>query len=147
MKVADYKGYEIGFYDGSGQFSVEGIAGWFDTYKQATTKIDAIIKAEVKDNFPIDVVISSMKVGKITSYNKLEKAAWFTPDEKGGGRERSKERLTGYSGKPCFYKANENNLQIVKHYTKLSNEISKLNKEQRDLEKQLTEPITFDTEG
>lgn len=141
MKVADYKGYEIRFYDHTGDFDIEGISGFFQKYKDATTKIDRVIKAEVKDNFPIDVVCSSMKVGKITSYNKIEQDAWFSPE----GGSRGKDRITGYSGKPRFYKANETNLKLCAKCKELSITISQLSNEQRKLEKELTEPITFAT--
>ncbi len=139
MKVAEYKGYEIEFYDGCGQFGIKDISGWFDKFKDATAKIDRVIKAEVKDNFPIDVVKSSMIIGKITSYNKIEQDVWFSSE---GGR-RGKERIVSYSGKPQFYKANDNNLTLTKRYKELSEAIAKINKEMARLEKGLTEPITF----
>jgi len=143
MKVAEYKGYEIGFYEHSGQFSIEGIEGWFDKFKDATDRIDRVLKAESKEGCPIDVVISHMKTGKVTSYNKFEKTAWFTPDEK-TGRERTKERMADYAHNPRFYKPNEHNLQAIRMYAGLTSEIAKMENEKRNLEKSLTEPITFD---
>ena len=140
MKVAEYKGHEIEFWDGAGQFQIKGISGWFDKFKDAIAKIDRVIKAEVKDNFPIDVVSSSMKVGKITSYNKIEQDAWFSPE----GGSRGKERIVNYSGKPQFYKANGNNLTLARRYKELSEAIGKLNKEQHGIGKGLTEPVTFE---
>jgi hypothetical protein len=139
MKVADYKGYEIEFIQE--QFSIKGISGWFDRYKDAISKIDRVLKAEVKANFPMDAVSNSMKAGKITSYNKLEKEAWFSPEND----SRGKERIVDYRGQSRFYKANDNNLTLVKRYAELSDAIAKLNKEQVQLEKGLTEPITFET--
>ena len=146
MKVADYKGYEIEFYETSGEFGIKDISGWFPKFKDATAKIDRVVKAEVKENFPIDAITSSMKTGKITSYNKVEETAWFTPDKTDRfGRERGKERTTDYSGKPRFYKATPSNLEIVRQYDELIKNISELSDKQRQLEKELTEPITFDT--
>jgi len=140
MIISDYKGYEIEFIQE--QFSIKGISGWFDRYKDATAKIDRVLKAEVRENFPMDVVSSSMKVGKITSYNKLQEEAWFSPEN----GSRGKERIVDYRSQPRFYKANESNLSFVKKYAELSEAISKLNNEQRQLERGLTEPIIFDTE-
>jgi len=142
MKVATYKGYDIEFEDWRGYFTINGISGSFDKYKSATAKIDIVSKAEVKKNFPIDVISSDMKVGKLTSYNKVEKDAWFSPDK---GR-RGKECLVGYSGVARFFAANSNNLSAVHKYHELSNEIARLNKEQRKLEEALTEPIVLDME-
>ena len=141
MEVANYKGYKIEFVEFAGQFQVKEISGRFDKFKDATAKIDRVIKAEVKENFPIDVVSSSMKVGKITSYNKVEKEAWFSPESGSRGRER----IIDYSGNSRFYKPNENNLAFAKRYKELSDAIGKLSNEQRTLEKKLTEPIIFDT--
>ena len=140
MKVADYKGYEIEFVEYQGQFQINGISGWFERYKDATTKVDRVIKAEVKTNFPIDVVSSSMRVGKITSYNKVEHDAWFSIQD----GSRTKDEITNYSGKPRFYKANVTNLKLATKYKELSITIGQLSNEQRKLEKELTEPITFD---
>ena len=140
MKVADYKGYTIQFYDHTGGFCVDGISGYFLKYKDATAKIDRVVKAEVKENFPIDVVTTSMKVGKLTSYNKIEQDAWVSFE----GGSRSKEKIVNYSGNPKFYKASESNLQLVSKYKKIETIISRLSNEQRKLEKELTEPITFD---
>ena len=140
MKVAEYKGYEIEFGDWGGQFNIKGISGWFEKYKDATAKIDRVVKAEVKENFPVDVVSSSMKVGKITSYNKAEQDAWFSPE----GGSRGKERLMGYDKKPRFYNANEANLNLVKKYKGVEKTINQLSDDQRHLEKQLTEPISFE---
>lgn len=139
MKVADYKGYEIEFIQDG--FSIKGISGWFERYKDATTKIDRVLKAEVRENFPMDVVCKSMKAGKITSYNKLEKEAWFRWE---GGR-LVKERIIDHRGKSRFYKANEYNLACVKRYVELEEAISKLNNVQVQLEGGLTEPIMFET--
>jgi len=140
MKVATYKGYDIEFEDWRGEFIINGISGYFDRYKNATAKIDLVVKAESKKDFPIDVVTSSMQIGKITSYNIVEKTAWFSPDK---GR-RSRVRLVSYSSKAMFFTANSNNLLATQRHHELANEISQLNAEQMKLEESLTEPLVLD---
>lgn len=142
MKISEYKGYEIVFQETNGQFSIRGVQGWFDKYKDATAKIDRVIKAETNENYPMDVVKTTMQVGKITSYNKVTGEAQFSPSS----GSRTKDRVIDYSGKPRFYKANEGNLALAKRHQKISEVINKLSVEQRRLEKALTEPIIFEAE-
>jgi len=143
MKVATYKGYDIEFEDWRGDFTIDGIKGCFDKYKNATAKIDIVAKAESKKNFPpVDVVMHDMQVGKITSYNKAEKDAWFSSDK----GKRSKEHLVDYSGKAQFFASNSDNLSAVHKYHELANEIFRLDKEQRKLRESLTEPIVLNME-
>lgn len=142
MKVAEHKGYEIDFTEISGKFSINGIAGSFEIYKDATAKIDRVVKAETKENYLIVAIRSNMKSGKITSYNNEQKEVWFTADE----GSRSKERVIDYMGKPNFYQVNENNLKVIKEYLELEKFVRQLTQQQRNLEKQLTDPITFNKE-
>jgi len=143
MIVATHKGYDIEFESWRGEFTIDGISGYFTKYKGATAKIDLVSRAENKKNFPpIDVVTSTMQVGKITGYNKTEKDAWFSSDK---GR-RSKEHLADYSGRARFFAANSNNLSAVHKYHDLSNEIFRLDEEKAKVRESLTEPIVLDME-
>jgi len=140
MKVAEYKGYTIEFHENTGEFSITTVNGSYATYAAVKTKIDKVVKAEVKGNFPIDVVTSGFKKGTITSYNAEEKKAWVSVVSEG----RQKNSLTDYAGNPRFYKASEVNLKLADEYKTLSDQITELNKRQRNLTTQLTEPITFE---
>lgn len=137
MKVAEYKGYTIEFYEPVGTFGIADINGYHETYGAAKAKIDRLVKAEVKGKFPIEVVTSELHLGTITSYNDEEKAARVTTN----GR-KVKEELIDFRNRPKYYKANEANRKLVHESDDLGNQIAELNKRQRDLTTKLTEPIT-----
>ena len=139
MKIAEYKGYTIEFYEPVGTFWIADINGSHETYAATKAKIDKLVKSEVKGNFPIEVVTQDFRTGSITSYNSEDKQAWATVN----GR-RGKDKLVDYAGKPRFYAANENNMQLVGQYNDLQSQLAELNKRCRELEKRLTEPITFE---
>ena len=87
----------------------------------------------------IEVVTRSFGTGSITSYNSEDKQAWSTIN----GR-RGKDNMVDYAGEPRFYAANENNLQLLGQYNDLQSQLAELNKRCCELEKRLTEPITFE---
>ncbi len=122
-----------------GHFRAEGIGGWHDTLAKAEREIDRVLSAETKKDFPVEAISTSMRAGKITSMNTYTKDCWFAKE----GGERSKERITDYRGGPKFYTKNESNLKLVKRYEEIDETVSALYKEQRTLEKGLTEPIVF----
>jgi len=139
IKIAEYKGYNIEFHEAIGEFYIDNVKGTFATYAATKTKIDRLVKSEVKGKFPIEVVTRSFGTGSITSYNSEDKQAWSTIN----GR-RGKDNMVDYAGEPRFYAANENNLQLLGQYNDLQSQLAELNKRCRELEKRLTEPITFE---
>jgi len=139
MEISTYRGYKITFEDWRGEFAIENVSGNYEKYKEATAKVDRLIKAESKEGFPMNVITGSMIAGKITSINREEDAAWFT-NVKG---DREKKRLTQYNYKPNFYQVNEENLALVKRYNEIGASINRLQTEREQLPKQLTEPINF----
>jgi hypothetical protein len=140
MKIADYKGYEIEFIEGSGEFYIKNINGNYDKYSIATAKIDRLVSAERTEGFPLEVISNDMVKGKITSFNREEYKVWFTSDK----GERSKCEIRDWKHNPHFYKPTASNLSILKRHSEIKIAISKLYQEQSQLEKQFTDPISFE---
>jgi len=144
MEFTTYKEIKI-MVEREGQFTAEGIKGWYDTFDKVKRQIDKVLKAETSKNFPIEVISSDMQVGRITSMNTYTGYCWFV---RVGGRrsgERSKEQTIDYRGQPKFFTPNEANIKIIQRYREIEEAVSVLSKEQRTLEKGLTEPIVFPT--
>ena len=140
MELTNYKEIKIEV-SSTGEFKADGISGWYDTYAKAQKEIDRVLKAETKKNFPVEVISSSMKMGKITSLNTYTDECWFSRVN----GVRSKERTHDYSGRPRFFAINKNNTDIIIRYNEIERAIKQLSDEKRGLENRLTEPMTFST--
>ncbi len=139
MHFKTYKGYNIEIDNFDGKFSIAGTSGYYGTYQGATARVDAIMKAEKAEGYPINAISSAMKVGKITSYNNEEKAVWFTKEN----GERSKESIRSYIGTPKFYADTPANRDLVVRFNELDDLITQKAEERDALPEKLIEPIVF----
>lgn len=137
MILTDYKGYTICVNESDGFFTINDVHGRYETLTSAKSKIDTILKAEVKGVFPVPAITKSFYMGKITSANLDTQYCQFTRED----GQRRKERILDYSGRHQFFVTNQNNIALYNKYQELTKNIQDLQIQLRALEDNLTEPI------